>query len=40
VKRKGEKMEREEKEKIGGEKGKWGNRGLNESVLEQNGEER
>jgi hypothetical protein len=34
---KGEKMERDEK-KIGVEKGKWGNRGLSELVLGQNGE--
>jgi hypothetical protein len=30
-------MEREEKEKIGGEKGKWGIRGLSQLVLGQNG---
>jgi hypothetical protein len=35
---KGEKMERDEKEKIEVEKGKWGNRGLSELVLGQNGE--
>jgi hypothetical protein len=33
-----EKMERDEKEKIGVEKGKWGNRELSKLVLEQNGE--
>jgi hypothetical protein len=31
-------MKRDEKEKIGVEKGKWGNRGLSELVLGQNGE--
>jgi hypothetical protein len=36
--RKREKMEREEKEKIGVKKGKWGNRWLSVLVLEQNGE--
>jgi hypothetical protein len=33
-------MEREEKEKIGVEKGKWENRGLGKLVLGQNGEGR
>jgi hypothetical protein len=36
--RKGEKMEGDEKEKTGVEKGKWGNRGLSKLVLGQNGE--
>jgi hypothetical protein len=31
-------MERDEKEKIGVEKAKWGNRGLSELVLGQNEE--
>jgi hypothetical protein len=31
-------MERNEKENLGVEKRKWGNRGLNELVLGQNGE--
>jgi hypothetical protein len=35
--RKAEKMEREEKENIGGEKGKWSNRRLRELAFEQNG---
>jgi hypothetical protein len=35
--RKGDKMEREEKENIGGEKRKWGNRGLSKLALGQNG---
>jgi hypothetical protein len=34
----GEKMERDVKEKIGIEKEEWGNRGLRELVLGQNGE--
>jgi hypothetical protein len=34
-KRKGEKMERDEKEKIGVEKGKSGNKGLSDLVLRQ-----
>jgi hypothetical protein len=38
VGKKGEKMEREEKEKIGVEKGKWDNRLLNMLVIEHNGE--
>jgi hypothetical protein len=38
--RKGEKVERDEKEKLGVEKGKWGNRGLSKLVLRQNGEMR
>jgi hypothetical protein len=33
-------MEREEKEKTGREKGKWGNRELSKLVLGQNGEGR
>jgi hypothetical protein len=36
--KKGEKMERDKGEKTEVKKGKWGNRGLSESVLEQNGE--
>jgi hypothetical protein len=36
--RKGVKMEKDEKEKIGIEKGEWANRGLSELVLGQNGE--
>jgi hypothetical protein len=31
-------MERDEKEKMGVEKGKWGSRELSELVLRQNGE--
>jgi hypothetical protein len=31
-------MERDEKEIVGVEKGKWGNRGLSKLVLGQNGE--
>jgi hypothetical protein len=38
--RKGNNVERDEKEKIGVETGKWGNRGLSELVLGQNGERR
>jgi hypothetical protein len=37
--KKGEKMERDEKEKIGAEKGKWGKKGLSQLVLGQNGEQ-
>jgi hypothetical protein len=37
-KRKGKKMERNEKEKIGVEKEKWGNRSVSVLVLGQNGE--
>jgi hypothetical protein len=33
-------MERDEKEKIGVEKRKWGSRGLRKLVLGQNGEQR
>jgi hypothetical protein len=33
-------MDRDEKEKIREEKGKWDNRGLSELVLGQNGERR
>jgi hypothetical protein len=38
--KKKEKMERDEKEKIGVEKGKWGKRGLSKLVLRQNAEDR
>jgi hypothetical protein len=33
-------MERDEKEKIGVEKGKWGDKGLSNLVLGENGERR
>jgi hypothetical protein len=36
--KKREKMERDEKEKVGVEKIKWGNRGMSELVLGHNGE--